>query len=91
MTPSKAVPVTVTLYTAPGCSLCDDAKAEIQRAQRGTPFVFEEVDISRDAALEARYRARIPYLLVNGRPAFKYRVTAEALADAVRRAAFAAR
>ena len=38
---------TVTLYTRPGCHLCDDARAALQRV--GHPF--EEVDIESDDEL----------------------------------------
>jgi hypothetical protein len=36
---------------------------------------IEEVDISTDPALEARYGLEIPVLMVDGRKAAKYRVT----------------
>jgi hypothetical protein len=36
---------------------------------------MEEIDISTDPALEARYGLEIPVLLVDGRKAAKYRVT----------------
>jgi hypothetical protein len=36
---------------------------------------IEEVDISTDPALEARYGLDIPVLMVDGRKAAKYRVT----------------
>jgi hypothetical protein len=36
---------------------------------------IEEIDISTDPALEARYGLEIPVLMVDGRKAAKYRVT----------------
>ena len=39
-------------------------------------FDLAEIDISTDPALEARFGQEIPVLFVNGRKAFKYRVTA---------------
>jgi hypothetical protein len=42
---------------------------------RSVPLFVEEVDISRDPGLEARYGQEIPVLEVNGRKAAKYRIT----------------
>lgn len=67
--------IALTLYTRPGCHLCDEMKAAIARAGRDEPLTLEEVDISTDPALEARYGVEIPVLLVNGRKAAKYRVS----------------
>ena len=72
--------ITLTLYTRPGCHLCDEMKAAIARAARDVPLTLEEVDISTDPALEARYGVEIPVLLVNGRKAAKYRVSDAELA-----------
>jgi len=67
--------VTLTLYSRPGCHLCDDMKALIDRVAHDTAWTVEVVDISTDAELEARYGLEIPVLLVNGRKAAKYRVS----------------
>ncbi|HET6549358.1 MAG TPA: glutaredoxin family protein, partial [Solirubrobacter sp.] len=37
---------TVTLYSRPGCHLCDDAREAIQRVQTEAPFDLDEVDIT---------------------------------------------
>ena len=69
--------IALTLYTRPGCHLCDDMKATIQRVA-GTspdPIAIEEIDISSDPELERRYGEEIPVLLVEGRKAAKYRIT----------------
>jgi glutaredoxin len=71
--------ITLTLYSRPGCHLCDEMKAVIAHVARTIPVTLEEVDISADAALEARYGAEIPVLLVDGTKAAKYRVTAQQL------------
>jgi len=67
--------VILTLYSRPGCHLCDDMKALVDRVARGTAWTVEVVDISADAELEARYGLEIPVLLVNGRKAAKYRLS----------------
>ena len=53
---------TVTLYTRPGCHLCDDARAALLRLQRSTPFTLEEIDIEGDDALHRAYLERIPVI-----------------------------
>ena len=61
----------VTLYGKPGCHLCDEARevVEVVRAERG--FELEEIDITRDPELEARYRERIPVVAIDGEEALE--------------------
>ena len=65
----------LTVYSRPGCHLCAEMTAVIERVVRGTAWTVEKVDISTDAELEARYGLEIPVLLVDGRKAAKYRVS----------------
>ena len=69
--------IALTLYSRPGCHLCDEMKAVIARVvgEQAADITLEEVDISTDAELESRYGTEIPVLLVNGRKVAKYRVT----------------
>ena len=62
----------VTLYGKPGCHLCDDARREIEQVRAGQPFVLEEVDVSLDPVLHARYGERIPVVEVDGEELFEY-------------------
>ena len=57
----------ITLYTRPGCHLCDEAREAIL-GLRGVvpPFELGEVDIERDDGLLARYLERIPVVVVDG-------------------------
>ena len=73
--------IVLTLYSRPGCHLCDEMKAVVQRAMRATatPITIDEIDISTDPGLEARYGLEIPVLMVDGKKAAKYRVTEEEL------------
>lgn len=73
--------IVLTLYSRPGCHLCDEMKAVVQRATRATttPITIDEIDISTDPGLEARYGLEIPVLMVDGKKAAKYRVTEEEL------------
>lgn len=68
----------ITIYSRPGCHLCDEMKAVVHRVAGGTAPI-EEVDISTDPDLEARYGLEIPVLLIDGRKVAKYRIDEEAL------------
>jgi glutaredoxin len=57
----------VTLYSRPGCHLCDDARAVIEAVCADLGEAYEEVDITTDDDLEDRYRDEIPVTLVDGR------------------------
>jgi glutaredoxin len=65
----------VVLYHAPGCHLCERARDVLSDAG----VEFEEVDISGDAELEARYREWLPVVEIDGERAFVYYVDAAAL------------
>lgn len=69
-------PARVTLYTRPGCCLCDKAKAEMLSAGCAGEYELEEINIETDPALAARYGTLIPVILINGTEAFRYRLTA---------------
>ena len=70
---------TVTLYTRPGCHLCDDAREALERVRARAPFTLEEVDITADDALHKRYLERIPVIAVDGEELFDHFVDEEAL------------
>ena len=70
---------TVTLYGRPGCHLCDDARAALERVRATRPFRLDEVDIETDDALLKRYLERIPVVAVDGEELFEYFVDEEAL------------
>ena len=63
---------TLTLYGKPGCHLCEDARAAVERvtARRGVPLA--QVDISRDPVLYKRYGERIPVLELDGETVFEF-------------------
>jgi glutaredoxin len=70
---------TVTLYSRPGCHLCDDARAALARVRARAPFALQEVDIESDDALHARYLERIPVVALDGQELFDYFVDEETL------------
>jgi glutaredoxin len=65
----------ITLYTRAGCCLCDDAKRVLEAARKQARFDLEEVDIDADPQLRRLYNDEVPVIAINGRKAFKYRVT----------------
>ncbi|MEP7309271.1 MAG: glutaredoxin family protein [Acidobacteriota bacterium] len=67
--------VILTVYSRPGCHLCDEMMAAIGRVRHIAAFTVEVIDISTDADLEARYGLEIPVLLVDGKKAAKYRLS----------------
>jgi len=77
--------IALTIYSKPGCHLCDDMKAVVDRVVRasGLPIAVEEIDITTDAGLEVRYGLEIPVLLLNGAKVAKYRVTESELTRAL--------
>jgi glutaredoxin len=70
---------TVTLYGRPGCHLCDDARAALERIRTTAPFSLREVDISGDDELHRRYLERIPVVCLEGEELFDLFVDEEAL------------
>ncbi len=57
----------VTLYSRPGCHLCDDARAIIARVCAEVGESFDEVDIESDGDLEDRFGEEVPVTFVDGR------------------------
>ena len=56
------------MYSRPGCHLCDDARAVLDRV--GEPFT--EIDITTDDALHAAYLERIPVVALDGVELFDF-------------------
>jgi glutaredoxin len=70
--PPEAAPAQVVLYTAQNCSLCERARATLAAIRADVEFDLEEVDISGDPELEARYRELLPVVEIDGEHAFTY-------------------
>ena len=70
----------LTIYSKPGCHLCDDLKAIVRRVlDRREGISLEEIDISTDPKLLKLYELEIPVLMIDGKKAAKYRITEEEL------------
>jgi glutaredoxin len=65
----------VTLYTRPGCGLCDDMKADLER--RG--YRVQEVNVDLDEALARQYGWDVPVaVLADGTLLAKHRLPPDA-------------
>jgi glutaredoxin len=73
----------VTLYSRPGCHLCDDARAVVAGVCAELEVGWTEVDITTDPALEHRYGEEIPVTLVDGEQHDFWRVDAGRLRRAL--------
>jgi glutaredoxin len=56
----------VVLYSRPGCHLCDDARAVVERVCAELGETYEEVDIDTDDDLLRRFQVEIPVTFVDG-------------------------
>ena len=69
--------VSVTLYTREDCSLCVVARETIESVSAdldGVRVDLDVVDVDADPELADEYGERVPYVLVDGAPAFKYEI-----------------
>ena len=69
----------ITVYTKPGCHLCEDALRVLTHLQSDAAFTLEEVNIQGDPALLAEYGEQIPVVLLNGEAVFQYTVDEDRL------------
>ena len=77
----------LTIYSRPGCHLCDEMKAVVHRVSASIPLSLDEVDISGDAELERLYGLEIPVLMLDGKKVAKYRIGESELVRMVTRRA----
>jgi len=62
----------VTIYSRPGCHLCDDAKSVI--LESGADFTIEEINIDLVPTLTQQFGNDIPVVFINGVKMFKHRI-----------------
>src|SRR5712691_1492673 len=72
----------VTFYTRHDCPLCDAAEAAVRAAVvlHQLPLSITLVDIDEDPALRAKFTDDVPVIYVDGKEAFRHRVTADEFA-----------
>jgi glutaredoxin len=64
----------VTIYSRPGCHLCEEAKARIAPLLKEFGARLTEVNIDEDPVLRARYDYDVPVIFLGARKAAKHRV-----------------
>ena len=57
----------VRLYSRPGCHLCDDARAVVERVCADLGTSYDEVDITTSPELMNAYADQIPVTFVDGK------------------------
>ena len=64
----------VTLYTKPGCHLCESVEEVIRDVARRRAFELKLVNILEDPAAFALYEFEIPVVFVNGKEIARHRL-----------------
>ncbi len=77
----------LVLYSRADCCLCEEMKNAIRQVAAKVPLDLEEVDVDSSAQLKEQFGDEVPVLFIDGRKAFKYRVTARELERRVGRRA----
>ena len=80
----SGVSARVTLYSRPGCHLCDDAWAVIEAVCAELGESYEELSIDDDPVLADRFANEIPVTFVDGRQHDFWRVSPDRLRAALR-------
>ena len=75
------------LYTRKECCLCEEMKSTLGRVAARISFTLQEIDVDTSPGLQAKYGEEVPVLFINGRKAFKYRLTAKELEKSLKREA----
>lgn len=76
----------LTFFTREGCPLCTEARAVVDQVRRSVAFEYEEVDITQDPEWFQEYKWDIPVVHIDGEFAFKHRLDATELSEALRAA-----
>ena len=76
---------TVTLYTKPGCRLCEAVAETIAAAARQRPFRFVTCNILEDPDTFERFKHAIPVVTVEGREVARHRLSQSQLFEALER------
>lgn len=73
----------VTLYAKPGCHLCEEARAVIERVCAEAGTAYSEVDITASRDLMEAFGEQIPVTFVDGRQHDFWRVDEDRLRRAL--------
>ena len=70
----------LTLYSRPGCTLCDAARRELDKIQATrAKLSIREVNIDEDPELHQRFLERVPVVELNGEIVSELRLDANAV------------
>jgi glutaredoxin len=69
-----AGPRDVTIYSRPGCHLCEEAKSQITPLLKEFSAALTEINIDEHPDLRARYDYDVPVIFLGARKAAKHRV-----------------
>ena len=69
-----AAPRDVTIYSRPGCHLCEVAKAQIAPLLKDFGARLTEINIDEDPELREQYDCDVPVIFLGARKAAKHRV-----------------
>ena len=76
--------IRLTLYTRPGCHLCDTMKDIVDEIAREKAVTLREVDITGNVGLERRFGTGIPVLAHGQHIVARVRTTRAALLESLR-------
>jgi hypothetical protein len=79
--------IRLRLLSRPGCHLCEEMRADVDRLLEGQAHEWEIVDVDSDDEIARRWSDSIPVLFVNGRLFAKLRMPRLAPALRLQRAA----
>ena len=66
--------IALKLLSRPGCHLCEEMQAEVDRLLSADPHEWEIVNVDSDDEIARRWSDTIPVLFVNGRLFAKVRI-----------------
>jgi glutaredoxin len=69
-----AAPRDATIYSRPGCHLCEEAKSQIAPLLKAFGARLTEINIDEDPELRARYDYDVPVIFLGARKVAKHRV-----------------
>ena len=73
----------VTIYSKPGCCLCDEVDQVVREVARRRRFRVDRRNILDDPILAEKYATAIPVVCVDGQEIARYSLTAFALEAAL--------
>ena len=75
----------VVLYSKPGCCLCDEVKAQLERLERSHSFEWRVKNILEEPEAFQQFKEEIPVVFIDGKKAFKYHLNEDEFLRRLRR------